>query len=290
MFASREAKEVATILGQHSYLLLEEVHTAFEEAVVRCGSEVAFFRSLIQKLEDRLNNLRVPGISFRCRQVEIHQKPIVSGVFGSCELGDLLVVVKYHLVDFSVEAKSIIYQAKMCDRGSHSCSIDQTQLELLRNWPPFEFGRKRGGSRHLYTIQPKTVEFGSYMLEPRGADPGDYLYRRTPFWPGPHPYYWWRSYGICPTAIQCQNEGPNRIDLRRFAPFMPDAWSIVDQILFNRGEHHSNSPVATLVNALYRYVGLDPDPPDEFEGFWKVPEDDGFAVLEINVTQTGGQE
>jgi hypothetical protein len=286
MFVSREAKELATTLGRHSHGLLEEVLSAFEESVVQCRSEVVFFRSLIQNLQRRLNSLSIPGASFQCRQKEIHQKPIVSGSFGNCELGDLLIVVKYHLVDFTTETKSIIYQAKMCDRGSRVCSIDQTQLELLRDWPPFEFGRKRDGGRQLYSIQPQTLEFGSYMLEPREARPGEFLsYFWHPHWAYPYPTYWHRFYGVCPTAMESHYEGPSRVDISNSMHFAPDAWALVDQILFGRGEHHSNSPVSRLVSALYRYIGLEPDPPGEFEGFWKEPEEDGFSILEINVRQ-----
>ena len=283
MFESRESKELATLLQQHWLAILEAVWVAFDNSIVGCRGEVAFFRSLVNQLSARLDGLRIPGASFNCRHTEIHQKPIVSGSFGSCELGDLLVVVKYHLLDFSVEAKSIIYQVKMSEGGSRKCSIDQKQLTLLREWPPFEFGRRRDGGPQSYDIQPKTIEFGSYMLEPRNAERGEALRYWTP--------YWWHhfpvvgSYGFCPTALQCYNEGPKKIDLDESRDFLPDVESVLRQILFDRGEHHSNPSVARLIGALYRYIGLDPDPPAEFEGFSEGREEDGFSILEVNIKQ-----
>jgi|GEM_PF-2814250 hypothetical protein len=63
-----------------------------------------------------------------------------------------------------------------------------------------------------------------------------------------------------------------------------DASNFFSHIAFEIGEHHNNQPVKQLIEALYRFVGLSPDPPDEFEDFRIDTKDDAFAVIEINIT------
>lgn len=273
MFLSLEAKEVSNVLRQHSAPLRNAIFTAFENAILGCTKEVKFFRELIKELDSRLSQIKISNIKITCRHIEIHQKPIVKTSTGNCELGDLLIVVKYHLQDFTIEAKSIIYQVKLSDYSSKKCSIDQIQLNLLKNWVPFEFGRKRNGGLQQYFIQPQTLEFGSYMLEPRDPVQGDFIPNKA------------KCYGTCPSAWSVHQEGTRTVDLTSLQYTRGDAQTLLSHLIFEIGEHHNNRPVQQLIDALYRYAGLSPDPPDEFENFWEEMEEDGFAILEINVFQ-----
>ncbi|MCE5204126.1 MAG: hypothetical protein LLG24_07955 [Actinomycetia bacterium] len=221
----------------------------------------------------------------------MHQKPIVAmKPGGRCELGDLLVVVKYHLLDGTTEKKSIIYQVKLTDSKRAQCKIDQKQLRLLRDWPDFEFGRRRDGGPRTYRIRPLTLEFGSYMLEPRRARNTDVLdpwVADVPLLLGEQSLVWRRTFGFCPTAWQVSQDGPKSIAFSKLAHTTPDADALVSQLAFCLGEHHSNLPVDDLVSSLCRYVGLDPDPPDEFDGYiGKETRSSGFGVLELNVKQS----
>ena len=177
--------------------------------------------------------------------------------------------MKYHLSGGIREKNSILYQVKMAAKGSTQCAIDQTQLELLSKWPKFEFGRKATGGPIQYTVQPVGLEFGSYMLEPRNANPGDYAVS------------WSNSYGVVPTAHLVRSEGPNTVDLKKLPYTRGDAQGIFSLLAFEVGEHDSNATAWDPVDALYRYAGLTPDPPNEFDGY---SDPKGiFAVIEIRV-------
>ncbi len=94
------------------------------------------------------------------------------------------------------------------------------------------------------------------------------------------------NYGICPTAWDVEQAGRKSVHFRNLTHCMPDANAIAAQIAFCIGEHHSNNDVDAFISSLYRYVGLDPDPPGEFDGFAGVHEgEDGFAIIEVNVKQ-----
>lgn len=288
MILSREAQGVASFLRSTCELIYVPVAKAFEQSVPGSGSEVAFFRKLIRELSNRLGEIQLPIARFSCRIAEVHQKPIVKTNSYRCELGDLLVVVKYHPLSSQMEAKSVLFQAKMSRSRSRWCKLDQKQLDLLRRWPPFEFGRERDGGPRRYDLRPRSLEFGSYMLEPRNAAKNSVLSQWRPDIPleyGHSSGSWERTFGLCPTAWDCFWDGPEGVELRKESHLLPDVDAIVGQVIFHRGEHHSNSGVRDLVEALYRYVGLESDPPKEFEGFVEESEDDGFAVLEVNVEQ-----
>jgi hypothetical protein len=212
-------------------------------------------------------------LSFFARPgIIIHQKPIVQTNNFNCELGDLLIVIKYILSPTVFEAKSIIYQVKLStNKYSHKCTIDQNQLKLLSDWPDFSFGKISTGGQKTYSIKPKTVEFGSFMLELRNPTPQKYL---------PMKY---RCYGICPDALLVNLLGPKTVKLNSINYAKGDVHNFFSHLTFEIGEHHSYPDVADLVEALYRYVGLKPDPPAEFDGYSEKSEDDGFAVIEINI-------
>lgn len=270
MFINDEAKIISTLLRINSRKIKSRLYNAFENSIVGCNREVQFLQDITANISNNLNNLNISGLSFSCRTSKIHQKPIVSLPSGKrCELGDLLAVVKYQLSSGDLEVKSIIYQVKLAQVSSLTCNINQTQLNLLTSWPPFSFGRASNGGLVTYNIRPHTLEFGSFMLEQRNPSLGSYLGRK------------YRSYGICPFAILVNRIGPNIVNIARFPYTKGDVHNFFSHIIFEIGEHHINHPVKNLVGALYRYVGLSPDPPDEFSEYREDTEDDGFAVIEI---------
>jgi hypothetical protein len=288
MIDSPDAKRLSTILRRNAAEVFGAVNLAFADAVVGKRREVDLLDALLSELSNRLESLMVPGVLFRCRSARLHQKPIVKTMHGSCELGDLMIVVKYLLRDATVECKSIIYQLKLSVARTSVYNVDRNQLALLKDWPPFEFGWKSDGNSRAYDIHPHTLEFGSYMLQPRNADPADRLRdwdRDVPLLMGPGSLQWERTYGVCPTAWHCAELGPSKINVeRKSVALFPDADAFVSHICFQSGESHFNRPVGHLVEALYRYIGLSPDPPDEFDGFaGSENQDDGFAILEIIV-------
>jgi hypothetical protein len=181
-------------------------------------------------------------------------------------LADILVVVKYHLPGGVREKNSILYQVKMAGQGSTRCTIDQTQLELLATWPTFEFGKGQGGPIQ-HTVQPIGLEFGSYMLEPRNPNKRNYAIDRC--------------YGVVPTAHMVRSEGPTTVDLKHLPYTRGDAQGLFSLLAFEIGEHDSNATVKNLVDALYRYVGLTPDPPNEFDDYSNTK--GIFLLIEIRV-------
>lgn len=287
MFPSIEAKVLSHTLSAHALVLFEALGGAIKNALVGKNLEREVLEGLLTELPAHLEALEIPDVKFQCRHKKIHQKPIVSTPAGRCELGDMLVVVKYHLPDHTCVAKSIVYQLKLATAGKTSCRIDKKQLALLRDWPCFSFGQRRDGGSQEYLIRPESMEFGSYMLEPRCPEAkhgeGRWLVSRgTPF--GASITTFFSPYGSCPTAWQCIEDSQTSADIHPSHPtVLPDVFAFLAHLLFQSGEPHSNHDVHRLVSALYRFTGLAPDPPDEFVEFQKRDEDDGFLVLEINV-------
>jgi hypothetical protein len=277
MMLTRNAMAVSTTLRRNASLVRPSIYDAFERSVVGCSDEVLFFRQLVNELITTFTNLStaVPGVRFHCRMAETHKKPIVQFVGGPCELADLLIVVKYHLVTGLIEKKSILYQVKMSDQGTTRCGIDARQRLLLSTWPSFSFGRKSNGGPQTYNLRPTTLEFGSYMLEPRDPSPA---YRSNNGFR--------HAYGTAPTAHTIAAQSL-RVQIKGLPYTRNDAQAMFSHFVFETGEHHWNSAVDDLVAALYRHVGLAPDPPDEFDGYF-VDNGRPFFILEINATQGEG--
>ena len=272
MFVNDEAKTISTLLRINSRKIKNRLYDDFDNSIPGCNCEAQLLQKITANINSNFNNLNIAGLSLSCRTSNIHRKPIVSLASGKrCELGDLLAVVKYQLSSGDSEVKSIIYQVKLAQASSFTCNIDQTQLDLLTNWPPFSFGRASNGGTVTHTIRPYTLEFGSFMLEQRNPPLKQYLARK------------YRSYGICPFAKLVNKVGPSTVDIRGFPYTKGDIHNFFSHVIFEMGEHHFNKPVKYLVDALYRHVGLSPDPPDEFNEYQENTEDDGFAVIEITV-------
>jgi hypothetical protein len=76
------------------------------------------------------------------------------------------------------------------------------------------------------------------------------------------------------------------VDINSFPYTRGDAENFLNHLLFEIGEHHSNQDnqeIQNLINALYRYVEWEPDPPEEFDGFSVKKEHEGFAAIEISI-------
>lgn len=273
MFIDHRTKEMATLFRVYIPQVRSGLINVFDNSIAGISDERIFLKNLITNISNYLNGLSLPGINFSCRPSSIHGKPIVKTQQGNCELGDLLVVVKYHLPDNSYEAKSIIYQIKLAKKVNSSiCDIDQTQLNLLCDWPPFLFGKKATGGPQNYTVTPLTLEFGSFMLEPRSPAIHNYLQGKL-------------GYGICPHAllVRLRLKGPQTVDINSFPYTRGDVSNFISHLAFEIGEHHTNPGIKSLIDALYRYVEWEPDPPGEFDDFFKESDEDGFAILEIKI-------
>lgn len=281
MFLSRESKEIATRIGTASSMIRGQIALAVEQSVVG-RDEVPFITALTQNLPLFLDNaLAGVALAAHTRTTKIHQKPRVRyqnslGATVSCELGDLLFVVKYYLPGGKLEAKSVIHQAKSSVYvGDPRCNIDPTQLELIREWPGFEFGRVAAGGPQIYKPVPWTLEFGSYMLMRRRPNQGDHLAAFR------------RDYGVVPSAWRVHDAGPGVVDIVTIPFTLLAATGLFNHVAFMNGEPHANPTVKNLVEALYRFVDWAPDPPGEFDGYYNdytnQPDEGGFAVIEVNI-------
>jgi len=283
MFNSEQAKGLGHAVRRHAPFFLPALAGAFERSILGEHDEVRFFDKLLAEIPVVLQQNPLPNLHLGVRVAKTHKKPIVvvSGTNGfSCELADLLVVVKYDLGGGLTERKSLLYQVKLCETGTTLCKIDQNQLTLLTTWPAFAFGLKATGGPVTYQVEPKTLEFGSYMLMLRA--PGTPLF---------HPWGWYPwsyyCYGISPYAQEVRSSGPSQVDIAGFPRIAGAAEVFFSHLGFELGEHHDfNVGAAALVAALYRHLKLDPDPPDEFEGFTREVNQErepGFAIVEVTV-------
>ena len=282
MFVTKTAEIIANEVRWSADVIRSIFAGAFGKAIVNENLEVLFFRKLLREVEDGLNGISPPGLNITCRTKEIHQKPRVKVQQPhpfECELADLLVVVKYAIDASNIERKSLFYQVKLCNSGTRECDIDFNQLELLCDWPGFEFGLKSTGGPRYYSIQPHTLEFGSYMLMLRGPAPEDFVLCQSHFCHA-------GSYGISPHALAVRKTGSRVVDVSDI-PYAGNAAEVFfSHLAFEIGEHHDFNPaVNDLVQALYRHLGVDPDPPGEFDGYFRDcnEEEPGFYLIEITV-------
>jgi hypothetical protein len=75
-------------------LIRPQLYDTLENAVVGCSTEIIYLNKLTLGLAQLFNTLHVPGFAYSARHAVIHQKPKVFFNNVSCELADLLVVVK----------------------------------------------------------------------------------------------------------------------------------------------------------------------------------------------------
>jgi hypothetical protein len=281
VFSIKQAQEMAADLRQFWPEMYAEVWQAFQSAAVGAQQEVVFFRKLLAEFQTRFTSFAAGHLQINCRTAQVHQKPIVKTNQFRCELADLLVVVKFRAASGVAEKKSILYQVKMCKAGTFQATIDQHQLDLLTKWPQFQFGRKANGTAEIFSIQPRTIEFGSYLIAQRSPKQHQWLPRPI------FPWFCYPCYGVAPSALTVQREGPKRVNCDSISEPCSDVCNMIRHLVFDLGEPHFFNPeVQRLVGSLYRYVGLSPDPPKEFDGYTKeISRDDiGFGVVEFSVS------
>jgi hypothetical protein len=88
--------------------------------------------------------------------------------------------------------------------------------------------------------------------------------------------------------MSVQRRGPKDVEISEFPYAMNASEAFFRHLAMEIGEHHMLNPALDeLVRALYRHLGLDPDPEGEFEGFVGSPAEDepGFGMLEITIEQ-----
>lgn len=285
--STAHTKYLATQVQLHAAALRGAIHNAVEQSVVG-RDEVPFIHELVTNLPAYLNPaFAAAGINAQVRATVVHKRPIVgytsaAGNPERCELADILFVVKYLQPNGTFDGKAILHQAKATKTaGSMICDIDQRQLELLVDWPTFEFGLAAAGGPQPYSIAPTTQEFGSYMLMRRRPVVGQHIAPNR------------RDYGIAPSAWIVSAAGPATANISAL-PFSLLASSIIfNHVAFIHGEPHATAGVQQLVNALYRYVSWLPDPPDEFDGYSTskptATRDPLFAIFEVKITGIRGQ-
>ena len=280
MFTNSTAKTIGDEVRWNANVLRQALRMAFQNAILNERREVSFFRNLLKEVKNVLENVKLPGLNIRCRTKETHQKPIVRVQAPrpfQCELADLLVVVKYAFGPKQIERKSLLYQVKLCDSEPY-CKIDTDQLELSCDWPEFEFGLLSQGGPSSYSFSPHTLEFGSFMLMRRAPALHDFIPCRSHF-------CYFNSYGVSPHALAVRRSGPRTVDVSKFPYAASAAEALFSQLAFEIGEHHEWNPkIAALIDALYRHLGIDPDPPAEFDGYFReVGEEElGFGLIEVD--------
>lgn len=264
MFPNKESMEISSVIMGHWQELLHNFSIFHNHAILRANGEVQYFRYFFNDLSIYLNSISFSGINFDCQTVEIHQKPIVSFHPGKrCELGDYFVSVKY--VDGNgrlLGKKLVIYQFKM--GRNNKFKIDQVQLELLRNWPTFTFGRRNFGV-NTYNLRPKTPDLGSYWLALRENS----------------------DYSFAASATDIYNyQVSNKIGFNELNKIiLTGQVALLLQLGWRYGEYvQENSDMNDFFDTLYRYVGFDPDPPDEFIGFMTDKNsDESFWGIEVKI-------
>lgn len=270
MFPDNVSKRISSIIRNDWLKLWEKVYEIQDNAIKNTNNEVEYFREFFNNLKDYFESQPIARLSVECQTKEIHQKPKVKfGKGKNPELGDYFINVKYYDNRKLLGKKFIIYQFKIADKTKPRWKIDQIQLELLRDWPEFQLGKKSMGYNSFILI-PKTKEFGSYWLSQRTAE--------SHFW----------GLDIVSSAMdislfQNKNHIENLIPLLIYPNSGTTA--LILQLMWFYGEFvERNTKIDDFIETLYRYVGFAPDPPNEFDEFSTESNDEtAFWGIEIIV-------
>lgn len=164
MFFDNRAKEISSLIKSHNEEILKGIYDIHMEVLKNTNDEVQYFRTFFPLFQSYINNLNILPhyLRFHCRTIEVHQKPVLTlGDNKSCELGDYFINIIYKHNTEILGEKIIIYQHKRTK--SNYWKIDQKQLDLLKNWDTFCFGRTIN-KKLFYKLKPTRPEFGSYIL------------------------------------------------------------------------------------------------------------------------------
>lgn len=270
MYPNKIAMVISSIILKDWRTISSEIDRINSKSLQSAFKEETYFRTFFMNLENYINSIQLssPAVHFSCRTKEIHKKPIVKfRTSGGCEIGDFFVIVKYIYNGRIIGQKAIIYQFKF-SKGASKWNIDQRQLRLLRDWPPFSFGRKNVGN-NSFSIKPTTPEFGSYWL----ADKRENM------------SYFFTSYDI----DKIQSNSNVKICSAKNAVRIFTPIALLSQIAWRLGELIvKGSDIEKFVNTLYRYLSWTPDPAKEFNGFYSEKnESNSFFGVEILVKSEG---
>lgn len=228
----------------------------------------------------------------------VHQKPYalfdpnnVPCGKKKLELGDILFVVKYvHTPMRPIEMRSSFLQAKLTKKNTWKITAHQQEFLMNPNKYKFKFGKKWGKkyqerqitskSKWLFTYLLMSTQFPNLTANPEIVDlwrqkpckdytiPANFLvpvfYSKTPTFSG---FVWYNKF----------ISGGYALWLYKFLRKNGLGGHIV-----NNGRV-SNLELKDLVDAIYRFVRLQPDPPDEFEGYY---EEGTFGVVEFTFIPT----
>lgn len=248
--------------------LSQDLSEIDRKALSSSSGEIQYFDQVFPALKKYLNGKRIGSITLHCETGRVHQKPIVEFERNKrCELGDYFVVVKYVDNTRPLGRKLVIYQVKR-ESGDYTWRINLTQMRLLRDWPRFTFGKDNEGRQQWFHLQPRTRELGSYWLAR--------LNQHGPL-------------SLVGSAISIShNVQGDLFSLPTSDLLLSGPTAIFCQLVWGFGEYvRPNSRLEDFLKALYRYVKLDDDPPDEFEGF-----SDGegsFWGIEITVSNESSE-
>lgn len=228
----------------------------------------------------------------------VHQKPyaLFDPNNGPCgrkklELGDILFVVKYvHPLMELIEMRASFLQAKLTKKDTWKITAHQQEFLMNPNKYKFKFGKKWGKkyqerqitskSKWLFTYLLMSNQFPNLAASPEIVE----LWRQISCkdYPIPADFFVPVFYSKTPTfsGITWYNRfvgGRYALWLYKFLKMQ----GIGGYLINNR--HLSNRELKDLVDTIYRFVGLQPDPPDEFEGYY---EEGTFGVVEFTFTPT----
>jgi hypothetical protein len=264
MYFNSTGKRISSKIKAYNKIIFQNMVHIHLSALTNTKYELDYFRQFFPGLQSFLNHFSIPGVTFACRTQEIHGKPLVSyGNRKTCELGDYFIIIKYLYRGTIIGKKGIIYQFKRTHKKYWS--IDQKQLTLLKDWPTFSFGRTLHKT-NSFNLRPSQTEFGSFALI---SNPSHRL----------------RSH-VIGTAFDIFNiQNQNKILVSDYYKFFPySIFSYVKLLSWEIGEPIlPNTDIADLINALYRYVDWQDDPPEEFIQFERKGEKKEFWAVEITV-------
>jgi hypothetical protein len=271
-------------------ILAQELSDWFGQSTVHYSGEVPLVKGFVQHINSNVAKRFVnKKISFRAQFV--HQKPYAFFVSPSkicgktkVELGDILFVVKRIRKGIVIDHRGTFSQAKL---SKGQWKIDCHQFEFLSNINNtlFEFGNsvytQANGKNSIankitWHLNPGTSWFSNYLLI--GKSPNNNNHAIPPKFLAPYYGFNQKNFSV--------NSG------MLFYPGLavPPSW-----YAFNLEHFFSNllkqdgigfrirGDLKDFVALLYRLVGLQLDPPEEFQGFVVERENKGFAVVEIRI-------
>jgi hypothetical protein len=252
------------------------VGAIIEESVCRFGREAGGEVEAVKAFSESLNSwplvnsLKLANRDrITIRSVFVHRRPLVKFVdpanycgHGHSELGDLLFIVKRFKGGRVVDYRGSFAQSKL---GSSSWSIPSHQYGFMRrmNSTTFEFG-DRAGERLKWCLVAPRWSFSFLFIGERFSLNADVRNLRL-FSPGDcRPFT---------AKLDSMRRSSTNMRLSEFlAAFLGEEPGFGFKV---RGRMKS------LMHVLYRFANLEPDPPDEFEGFYS--KDGGFTLVEFTV-------